>query len=663
MDKLNQTNMVLRYYIGFENAKERFDMLVDFLKKSGIRRVILFSTPFAETSSVVPEEYYKNHVDLIRPFVKKLKDMGVETGINVLHTTGHCFYADEDEFGFKRAITVDGEESRGCVCSLQNEFIEYIKRVYRYYSSLKPSVIFADDDIRMISMGQLICLCPEHVKKISQRLGKNIDAEEIRKQVFSDAFIENPVREAFFEQLENDIEYIISQIADSVHELSPETEIGIMTTSYPSVTADRDLKNLFKKLSEDKKVTRIRIGMDYYREGDHNNIPMAFSQPAIQRDFIDNDEVEIQPEIENDTYGFYYKSNSITNLQLIWCLTNGFRNMQLNLFSYEMPVFNYEEIADMFNNNIDYHNKIIEFIPEGYRTIGVGIYAHPKALTKRRAKKGQLFFDANWHKWLNLLGIPVSSNPKLSDFMMLVGDDIYLASDSEIDSILKKGAVIDLRAAEALFERGYGDRIGVLKISKIDKVFSGERFTDDEINGEFRNVANSDYMYSTLIDDETLKDITYLEGARFLSFYVNHRKEKVCAGVTVYENSNGERFLILPYVDNDFTYFTNVNHKRRRQFINAFEWISGKRIPVCAENEKMCVNINSFPNRNVITLFNLASDDVKKPKIRYTPIGILKYIDKTGTLCELNITKKDEYVIEIETEIRAMNVLVLIDEV
>ena len=72
----------------------------------------------------------------------------------------------------------------------------------------------------------------------------------------------------------------------------------------------------------------------------------TFLHPAIQREFIDNPSVEIQPEIENDTYGLYQKSNSITRLQLIWCLTNGFRNMQLNLFDLiDYPIANYEEIT------------------------------------------------------------------------------------------------------------------------------------------------------------------------------------------------------------------------------------------------------------------------------------------------------------------------------
>lgn len=105
-------NMVLRYYIGFEKTNERFDMLVNFLERTGIKRIILFSAPFAEGNSFFPEEYYQKHAQMLKPYIERLKKFGVEVGINMMYTMGHCFYADENESGFRRAITIDGESSR-----------------------------------------------------------------------------------------------------------------------------------------------------------------------------------------------------------------------------------------------------------------------------------------------------------------------------------------------------------------------------------------------------------------------------------------------------------------------------------------------------------------------------------------------------------------------
>lgn len=661
MNKLNHTNMVLRYYIGFENPEERFQTLVDFLTRSGIRRVILFSTHFIETSAIVSLDYYKKHAELLVPYVKRLKEMGIETGINVLHTNGHCFYADENEFGFRRAVTLNNEQSNGSVCLIDEGFLEHVKQEYKCYAELEPSVIFTDDDIRMLSMGQFICLCPEHIKLISKRVGKELSFEEIRTAVFSDNFGGNPIKDAFFAQMREDVDNLLSMIADSVHEISPDTEIGIMTKGYPTATADRNLNTFFKKFA-DKKIRRIRPGMDFYREGDYNSIPMEFSQPAILRELIDNFNVELQPEIENDTYGFYQKSNNITNLQLLWCITNGLRNMQISIFPF-FELIDFEEITGMFEDNIDYHNAVSALIPEGYRTSGIGIYTHPDSLTKVRAKNGGLIRNIYWLNWLNLLGLPMSTQAKNADFLLLTGDDIFLATDEELDVILKKGVVIDLLAAEALVARGYGERIGVKNIQPMTGIYAGERFTDSDFNGEYKNYSNSDYIYSTILDKETIKQITYSDGAEILTYYIDHHKQKVCDGIGVYQNEDGERFMILPYTDNNiFMMFTSMNHKRRCQLINGFEWVSKKTLPVVAENKKLCVNINCFKDKNVISLFNLASDDVKKTRLRYTPKGQLHFVEETtGALKEVGYITEKDGVITIDKSIHSACALVLVD--
>ena len=653
-------NMVLRYYIGFEKSDNRFDMLVNFLERTGIKRVILFSAPFVDVNSFFPEEYYQKHAQMLKPYIEKLKNYGVDVGINMLYTIGHCFYADENESGFRRAVTIDGENSRGCACPRDEHIDEYIKKIYQYYAALNPSVIFADDDIRAVSMGQLICFCPKHIEMISQRVGKKLTREEIKEHITESGYEDDPIRNAYFEQMKDDINRLFCIIADSVHEISPETEIGIMTTSYPSVTADRDLKEFFDEMLPQKKITRIRTGMDFYREGEIIAIPQNFSHPAIQREFINNPSVEIQPEIENDTYGLYQKSNSITRLQLIWCLTNGFRNMQLNLFDLiDYPVANYEEITEMLVSDTEYRNAITRLIPENHRTEGVSIFAHPRALTKR---KNGFLFSANWYSWLQMMGIPVCTDKKSAEFIFLTGDDVVLCDDEEIDQLLKKGAVIDLRAAKSLVYRGFGERIGIKKIEPLTEIFAGERFTDHDFNEEYKGCHNSHYFNSSLIPKDCVAKITYYDSAKPASSLINHKHETVAPGAVAYENKDGERFFILPSADDGaFVFFTAMNPKRRRQLINAFSWIAHKPLPIYADNERMCVNINRRNQFNVITLFNLSCDEVKSPILHYKPIGCLKYLSNDGRLYSLSYTDLNDRLM-IEKKMRAFEALVIVDE-
>ncbi len=657
---MDMANMVLRYYIGFEKTEMRFKLLMDFLKRTGIKRVILFSAPFVEGNSILPLEHYRQHSSMLAKYTEELKRQGIEVGINMMYTIGHCFYADQNEYAFSRAVTIDGEQSRGCICPLDENISGYIGEMYRCYAELKPSVIFVDDDVRSISMGQPICFCDKHIRQISDRAGIDLTREEIKFAVTESGCEDNTVRRAYFDQMKDDMNRIFYVIANAVHKVSPKTELGIMTTSYPSVTADRDLNEFFSENLDKRKYTRIRIGMDFYREGEIINLPMNFSQPSIQREFIDNDAVEIQPEIENDTYGLYQKSNSITKLQIVWCLTNGFRNMQLNLFDFlDCPVANYDEITDMLVSETKYRNKITELIPENHRAEGVHIFAHPRALTKRN---NGFLFSANWYSWLQMMGFPLCTDKNKNNFMFLVGDDIALCDDNEIDRLLKNGAVLDLRAAKVLEHRGFGNRIGIEKIEPLTEIFAGERFSDHSFNGEFAGFHNSHYFNSSLIQRNNVAKITYDKKARVASYIINHKHEIIADGAASYENAKGERFFIIPSADDGaFVYFTCMNHKRRRQFISAFEWIRSKPLPVYAENERMCININVFKDYRVITLFNLSCDDALKPIIRYKPIGALKYLSKQGRLLPLKYTMSEDKLIA-DKKIKAFDDLIIVDE-
>ena len=108
-------------------------------------------------------------------------------------------------------------------------------------------------------------------------------------------------------------------------------------------------------------------------------------------------------------------------------------------------------------------------------------------------------------------------------------------------------------------------------------------------------------------------------------------------------------------------FFTAMNPKRRRQLINAFSWIAHKSLPIYADNERMCVNINRRNQFNVITLFNLSCDEVKSPILHYKPIGCLKYLSNDGRLYSLSYTDLNDRLM-IEKKMRAFEALVIVDE-
>ncbi len=656
------SNMVLRYHVGFDDTENRTNQLIDFLTKTGIHRVILFSALFNGQSSFLPLEYYKKHAKLTGEVKEKLEKLGVEVGINILYTTGHLYWEDDGKFDFARAVALDGSPVPSRACIRNDNFIEYVKTYYGYYAELKPSVIFFDDDVRFMAFGgAIICLCDTHVKLISRRCGMKLTREEIYDHVINDYDKDDKIRKAYYDQIKSDRDYLVSEVCEAVHKISPDTEIGIMTDGYPMFTIGLNLKEFFAN-HYDNKVRRIRPHMNYYREADRKDIPIEFSMPAIERALIDDERVELQPEVENDIYGFMYKSNSTTDLQNIWLLTNGLKNMQLNIFSFFFtPADNYEEIRDFFARRIPYYNKLTELVPYNHVTEGISIYIHPEAVRLRRAKNKDLIFEESWFRWLQVMGLPMGYKFNESPWKFLSGDSINGATDEEIDNILKSGALIDLRAAEVLLARGFGDRIGVKSVNPTKRPVAREDFTDNDLNRPYKGVSNSDYLSPPLHEDYMIRDIEFKDGAEMLSVHSDVWGSVVCNGVTAYENESGERFVIMPTDTNLFAQFSNVNPRRKYQLINAFTWIARKELPIYQANEMVCVNINKLEDYNVIAMFNLGCDDVKAPKLFYKPMGKLYILNDNAELSEISYTA-DGDCIKLDKTLKACGTMVICDK-
>lgn len=656
--------MALRYYLPLESHRERFAYLKDFLQRTGIRRVMLFSNYFIETGSFTSVEYYREHAKMLSEYIPQLRGMGVGIEINMLYTVGHMYYPRDGEFDFDRCVEIDGNESESTACSLDDRLHAYIREIYTLYAQLKPDRIHIDDDLRSMKLAGPACFCDKHLKLLSEKVGRSVTREEVRQALCSDGFEKNELRIAALDMLQSDLVRVIRTVTETVHAVSPGTEIGVMTGGYPLVALDRDLHEFFRKV-QGMGVSSVRLGMTYYRDSALRDVPYAFSNPMIQRSLIDNDAISLQPEIENDIYTFMNKSNATTDLQMVWCLSNGFKNMQLNLFSSVDTVLeDYDSIVGLFEKHMPLYNKISELIPEGKRTGGVAIPRSCKTLKVKRVKGGlpDLMNRDAWYNWLLQTGFPIGYDWDAADHIVLEGDDVLAFSDEMIDCILKKGALLDARAAECLLYRGYGERIGIEKAEPLKREFFGEVFTDEAENGKYRGAHDSDYLVNVLVPPDAISEITYRPGARQLSYIIDRHKNKVAPGVTLYENKQGERFCIVPYGQCFWFDFTMITYKKREQLSGALEWIAGgKRLPVLALNALTAVNINESEDKNVITLFNCSYDKYSSQTLRYSVRGRLSVLTKTGKKVRVPYETQGENIV-IRRKLSAADSMVLIDE-
>ena len=655
---MDRAKMVLRYFIHPDEAKERFSLLKRFLKKTGIRRVLLFTGCFMEEKTVMPLEYYERHAATLQKYIPELREMGVEIGINVLTTMGHVFFGDDPaDRDFRRAVDTNGNVSNGSICPREQKLHEYAAKIYSCYAALYPDVIFMDDDIRNIKMGNMVCFCDEHLAAIAKEYGEPVTREEVRAALLSDQVGGDRLKQTEIEIFRQDIASLTRTIYDAIKKVSPKTELGAMTVEYPSAAFDRFLPAL-----GESGVTRVRTGMNFYREGVTKEMPGAFASPMIQRNLIGKQQIEIQPELENDPYSLFYNSLAKTHLQVVWCLTNGLRNIQLNLFDMLGVPDDFEAFTRLFAEKRRYYDALAALIPEGSRAQGVYIPANADTLLYKRAKDEasleELLRPNDWYQWLALDGIPIGYDAQ-SPFVFLSGDDVC-GDREEIGRLLQRGAVIDLSAAECLVQMGFGKRIGISQISPIRRAFAGEIFTDHAANGKYAGMHNSYYFHSGLLKNSEVADIRYEGKAEELSVIVDDKHKKLASGVVLTENEAGEKFCILPYDEGLFQQFTNVNYRRKQQLCGAMAHIFGQELPVVSLRANVCVNFNRFDDYNVIALFNFNHDSVSKAALQYAPKNELYLLTDKGTLKKASVVQRNGQE-EVKVDLAALGCAVLVD--
>ncbi|MDD6995479.1 MAG: hypothetical protein SPH68_05885 [Candidatus Borkfalkiaceae bacterium] len=114
---------------------------------------VLFFTQF--THSVKRLEYHRESAEKIRPYLQKIKQLGIKTGINVMATIGFFAEALDDTMqNAKPYIYWNGSAINGRICPSDKANIEFIKEQYKIYARLSPDIIYIDDDISSLS-----CAC------------------------------------------------------------------------------------------------------------------------------------------------------------------------------------------------------------------------------------------------------------------------------------------------------------------------------------------------------------------------------------------------------------------------------------------------------------------------------------------------------------------------
>lgn len=258
-------------------------------------------------------------VETYKRAAEKIRAAGLAVSLNPYITIGQN---KPDLFNGRKftSITAANGATQSAACPLDEDFIDYIKEIYRYVSSeIKPDIIWLEDDFRMHNRcgeGWGGCFCDLHLKKYSEYLGFPVTREKFLSGLLRDGVGRSLYREAYAFVTRNAMENLAAAISAGAKEGYKDVRIGFMT-SHPEEHAIeyRDWHRLFAA-ADDKNPAIDRVHLPSYEECSPQNYGWLFNKICVQTRARIPENTVVLPELETAPRSVFSKSAEFARMSV-----------------------------------------------------------------------------------------------------------------------------------------------------------------------------------------------------------------------------------------------------------------------------------------------------------------------------------------------------------
>jgi len=331
---------MLRYALTPDHLEsERMEALIAFCERAAIDDVMFFIAPM-ELHHITTVEA-KPWLDTISRAMSELEKVGVTTSINPLTTLGHDDATNRLLAGqsFQTMVDPYGREAAVTACPLCPEWRKHIIDVYVHYAAAKPITLWVEDDFRFHNHSPLEwggCFCEAHMELFAREAGvARLERSEFVRGVLASG-TPHPYRRIWLDTCRRTLVELAREIAAAVHDVSPSTRIGLMSSSPIIHAAEgRDWHGIVHALSGDTAQASteavVRVHLPAY--GEMSGIQYGWDFAAVSRltAALLPDHTEIYPELENVPYSAFSKSAAFQRYQMETALLLGSRGITLNI--------------------------------------------------------------------------------------------------------------------------------------------------------------------------------------------------------------------------------------------------------------------------------------------------------------------------------------------
>jgi len=594
--------------------KETIDELVELAPRYALDEVI-----FKIDSEEFSHGLYT--VDLVKPFIpwlaearERLAGIGVAMSVNPWVTLVHvergrdCRAAHP---GMDWMVGHDGTISKASPCPLSPAWRELMGEIYALFASTKPRVLWLEDDIRTFHHPpvEFSCFCDLHLAAFERRTGKRRTREELVANILAPGEPHED-RVQWFDLLGETMVDVAAVFEKAVHQVNPETHLGLMT-SHPNHHAaeGRRWEDFCRALAGDRTLV-VRPCMGNYNESNARGLYVA--DALVRRTLVCLPRpIETQTEMESMPFTLFAKSVAFTRLQNLMSFVLGSDAVTMNMFDHcGSPMEDWPQYGRMLAAAKPFLNAITERALPDARERGVGLLHHNRGADATVLSENADFPDLvqkgdGWREALQAMGLTTTFQD--APVRAVTGQILRAFPREDVDRFLSQGLLLDVSAARTLLDMGMGEAIGLTgaePFNKLDIALSAEENLESEFGG-----PDTYQTMTSLTQRRDFASLSLADGARAISVYVDPDRNRRMPAMVLFENDLGGRVAVCAADLSDGAGIPFLNQYRRKQLHAITRWLGRGVAPLFVEADAWPWAVRrDYDEYTIVAVANLTLD-------------------------------------------------------
>lgn len=578
--------------------------------------------------SVDPENVKNEALKKLPEEVEYFRSKGLEVGVWI-STLGHGCDARVNN-SYQLIVGTEGKTHNDSFCPLDENFTAELCRYIADLGRAKPDIILLDDDYRLGARGGSVgCCCPLHLKKISKIIGRNVTREEVHKSLGGNP---NPIRSAWMKANGDSLLHLAKKMRNALDEVSPEIRLGHCAVMDTWDIDGVDSITLSKAFAGKTKPILRLIGAPYWSmHADGKNLADIIELERMQAVWCENEGIEVLSEGDVFPRPRHNIPSAVLEGFDMALRADGKNDGILKyMIDYSCPADYETGYIDRHVRNMPIYKKIDEFF-SGLNPCGVRVFDCMERLQNAENPEevnGDFVlddFNCAGSKFLCDLSVPMQYSE--NDVTVIFGENARYINEE----MLANGAILDAVAAKILTEKGID--VGIESFGK-RFIASAEYYPEEDTKVAFRSGmygADGAICFAIKPKQGTEKITEYIGESSAVSYH--------------YENENGQRFLVYPFVAQQARRVSMLFrcYYKQSQLQKSLSWLRKRAMDVyIPKNPDLYVQTKRNDNTMAVGLWNFFYDDVFAPQIELgEEWGSAEFLNCNGSLIGNTLTLSD----------------------